>query len=69
MLRKNIGTAISKNRQETCRHRPWSREASGLMGYDSREKGTKGERRMPRLQEARKDVVSCEKARGAANRH
>ena len=32
------------------------------------EKENKSERRMPRLLEARKDVVSCEKARGTANR-
>ena len=31
-------------------------------------KGYKSERRMPRLPEARKDVVSCEKVRGSANR-
>ena len=33
------------------------------------EKGYKSERRMPRLLEARKDVVSCDKARGSANRN
>ena len=33
------------------------------------EKGTKSERRMPRLPEAMKDVVSCEKVRGSANRN
>ena len=32
------------------------------------EKEDKSERRMPRLPEAKKDVVSCEKARGFANR-
>ena len=32
-------------------------------------KGIKSERRMPRLPEARKDVVSCEKPRGFANRN
>ncbi len=31
-------------------------------------KVTKSERRMPRLLEAKKDVVSCEKVRGSANR-
>ena len=36
---------------------------------DSREKVKKSERRMPRLPEAKKDVVSCEKARGSANRN
>ena len=35
---------------------------------DSREKVEKGERGMPRLLEAKKDVVSCEKPRVAANR-
>ena len=34
-----------------------------------REKERKSERRMPRLPEATKDVVSCEKARGSANRN
>ena len=32
------------------------------------EKEKKSERRMPRLPEARKDVVSCDKLRGTANR-
>ena len=36
---------------------------------DTFEKGTKSERRMPRLPEATKDVVSCEKVRGSANRN
>ena len=39
------------------------------IGNNSQEKkGYKSERRMPRLPEARKDVVSCEKVRGSANR-
>ena len=33
------------------------------------EKENKSERRMPRLPEAMKDVVSCEKLRGSANRN
>lgn len=33
------------------------------------EKENKSERRMPRLLEAKKDVVSCEKLRGFANRN
>ena len=33
------------------------------------EKERKSERRMPRLPEAMKDVVSCEKVRGSANRN
>ena len=40
----------------------------GEVARDSQEKGEKSERRMPRLLEARKDVVSCEKLRGSANR-
>ena len=32
------------------------------------EKENKSERRMPRLPEAKKDVVSCDKLRGTANR-
>ncbi len=32
------------------------------------EKENKSERRMPRLPETKKDVVSCEKPRGSANR-
>ena len=39
-----------------------------VIHYLEREKERKSERRMPRLPEARKDVVSCEKARGSANR-
>ena len=40
--------------------------------YSSRieyEKEKKSERRMPWLSEAKKDVVSCEKPRGFANRN
>ena len=33
------------------------------------EKENKSERGMPRLPEAKKDVVSCEKLRGSANRN
>ena len=33
------------------------------------EKENKSERRMPRLPKTMKDVVSCEKARGSANRN
>ena len=33
------------------------------------EKENKSERRMPRLPKPTKDVVSCEKARGSANRN
>ena len=33
------------------------------------EKEKKSERRMPRLLEAKKDVVSCDKLRGSANRN
>ena len=40
-----------------------SRKRRGKKG-----KGRKSERRMPRLPEAKKDVVSCEKSRGSANR-
>ena len=36
---------------------------------DTFEKERKSERRMPRLPEATKDVVSCEKVRGSANRN
>ena len=35
---------------------------------NEREKVRKSERWMPRLPKARKDVVSCEKLRGTANR-
>ena len=40
----------------------------GKKNWQKRDKANKSERRMPRLPEARKDVVSCEKARGSANR-
>ena len=36
--------------------------------YEKKNEAKKSERRMPRLRTARKDVVSCEKLRGAANR-
>ena len=37
--------------------------------YSLEEKETKSERRMPRLPEPKKDVVSCDKPRGSANRN
>ena len=45
------------------------RASGDRTGWDTFEKGTKSERRMPRLPEATKDVVSCEKVRGSANRN
>ena len=44
-------------------------EVGGELDEIHEEKGYKSERRMPRLLEARKDVVSCDKARGSANRN
>ena len=47
------------------------REGERRSAYDSPreyEKEEKSERGMPRLPEAKKDVVSCEKPRGSANR-
>ena len=35
----------------------------------ARKEGNKSVRWMPRLSEAKKDVVSCEKLRGTANRY
>ena len=40
-----------------------------LYTYMIHEKEEKSERGMPWLLEARKDVVSCEKLRGSANRN
>ena len=45
------------------------RVSGGEDGGIQFEKGNKSERRMPRLPEAMKDVVSCEKVRGSANRN
>ena len=42
---------------------------SQLIHLIKYEKENKSERGMPRLPEARKDVVSCEKLRGSANRN
>ena len=39
------------------------------MIHEKYEKENKSERRMPWLLEAKKDVVSCEKLRGSANRN
>ena len=44
-------------------------ETKSLIDSLKYEKENKSERRMPRLPEARKDVVSCEKLRGSANRN
>ena len=60
-------TAISQeNEREKRQGRP-GREL-GRRRWFTREEEAKGERRMPGLPEAKKDVDSCEKARGAANR-
>jgi hypothetical protein len=40
-----------------------------LSEVKSDEEANKGVRGMPRLSEATKDVVSCEKLRGVANEH
>ena len=40
-----------------------------MVHLEKYEKENKSERRMPRLLKARKDVVSCEKLRGSANRN
>ena len=40
-----------------------------MYSLEKYEKGNKSERRMPWLPEAMKDVVSCEKLRGSANRN
>ena len=37
------------------------------LGKKRKDQATKGTRWMPRQQEAKKDVGSCEKSRGAAN--
>ena len=42
---------------------------SQMVHLKKYEKENKSERRMPRLLKARKDVVSCEKLRGSANRN
>ena len=46
------------------------RGGDAVIGKKDRKKrkANKSERRMPRLPEAKKDVVSCEKVRGSANR-
>ena len=50
------------------RYRVNHREMVGKRYQIHEEKANKSGRRMPRLPEARKDVVSCEKVRGFANR-
>ena len=39
------------------------------LDFEKESQDIKGTRWMPRCQEARKDVVGCEKLRGAANEH
>ena len=41
---------------------------SQAVGREAHEKVNKGVRGMPWLSEAKKDVISCEKYRGAANK-
>ena len=55
----NFKGKTSKNLRRKCRK-------DSLRKY---EKENKSERRMPWLPEAKKDVVSCEKLRGSANRN
>ena len=57
-----LGTTISKAREEF-------ETKESQMVHKEYEKENKSERRMPRLLKARKDVVSCEKLRGSANRN
>ena len=57
---------IGKKRVQSKR-RPCA-GARGEVAKIHKEKAEKSERRMPRLLEAKKDVVSCEKLRGSANR-
>ena len=45
-----------------------SKAKTSLVIESQEKKAKKSERRMPWLPEAKKDVVSCEKARGTANR-
>ena len=54
--------AISKSKKNRLNYKSDSKNNS------RREKEEKGERGMPRLPEAKKDAVSCENARGSANR-
>ena len=49
-------------------HQPASHEPSGSWQTVFGGQATKGIRWMPRRQEAMKDVVSCDKLRGAANK-
>ena len=58
-----IGTAISRQTSKNLRD---ERSRVDSLKY---EKENKSERWMPRLPEARKDVVSCDKLRGFANRN
>ena len=48
--------------RSVCKH--WS-----VIRKIIQREGYKSERRMPRLLEAMKDVVSCDKHRGTANRY
>ena len=61
-----LWTAISRQRvnENKCKHES---SCDSNSKYEQRE-GYKSERWMPRLLEAMKDVVSCEKFRGTANR-
>ena len=52
----------------------WEKESNHkeIIGLETRirkKKVTKSVRGMPRLPEAKKDVISCEKLRGGANNH
>jgi hypothetical protein len=58
---------IGKTRIETMGLRPVT-AARGESQLIHSEEEEKSERRMPRLPEAKKDVVSCEKPWGTANR-
>ena len=63
-----LWTAISRQRvnENKCKHES-SCDSKMIREYEQRE-GYKSGRRMPRLLEAMKDVVSCDKLRGTANR-
>ena len=64
-----LWTAISRQRVNENKCLKKTKKVLVIQIEEKQREGYKSGRRMPRLLEAMKDVVSCDKHRGTANRY
>ena len=64
-----LWTAISRQRVNENKFLKKTKKVLVIQIEEKQREGYKSGRRMPRLLEAMKDVVSCDKHRGTANRY